>query len=152
MTDTFRLLLGTILCLFRARRSLLLENLAFRQQLAALKRRRPRPRLTVFDKLFWVFARKYWSGWKQALIVVNPETVVRWHRLGFALYWRVVSKAPRVVGRKRISKEVRDLIFRMAAGNPTWGAPHIHGELLMLGFEVSERTISRWMKRVPRDP
>ena len=152
MTDTFRLLLGTILCLFRARRSLLLENLAFRQQLAALKRRRPRPRLTVFDKLFWVFARKYWSGWKQALIVVNPETVVRWHRLGFALYWRVISKARRVVGRKRISKEVRDLIFRMAAGNPTWGAPRIHGELLMLGFNVSERTISRWMKRVPRDP
>ncbi len=152
MTDTFRLLLGTILCLFRARRSLLLENLAFRQQLAALKRRRPRPRLTVFDKLFWVFARKYWSGWKQALIVVNPETVVRWHRLGFALYWRVISKARRVVGRKKISKEVRDLIFRMAAGNPTWGAPRIHGELLMLGFDVSERTISRWMKRVPRDP
>src|SRR6267154_6379869 len=152
MTDTFRLLLGTILCIFRARRSLLLENLAFRQQLAALKRRRPRSRLTVFDKLFWVFARKYWSGWKQALIVVNPETVVRWHRLGFALYWRVISKARRVVGRKRISKEVRDLIFRMAAGNPTWGAPRIHGELLMLGFDVSERTISRWMKRVPRDP
>src|SRR6266481_6998886 len=152
MTDTFRLLLGTILCLFRARRSLLLQNLAFGQQLAAMKRRRPRPRLTVFDKLFWVFARKYWSGWKQALIVVNPETVVRWHRLGFALYWRVISKAPRVVGRKRISKEVRDLIFRMAAGNPTWGAPRIHGELLMLGFNVSERTISRWMKRVPRDP
>ena len=121
MTDTFRLLVGTILCLFRARRSLLLENLAFRQQLAALKRRRPRPRLTVFDKLFWVFARKYWSGWKLALIVVNPETVVRWHRLGFALYWRVISKARRVVGRKRISKEVRDLIFRMAAENPTWG-------------------------------
>src|SRR6266481_3842580 len=152
MTDTFKLLLGTILCLFRARRSLLLENLAFRQQLAALKRRRPRPRLTVFDKVFWVFARKYWSGWKQALIVVNPETVVRWHRLGFALYWRVISKARRVVGRKRISKEVRDLIFRMAAENPMWGAPRIHGELLMLGFDVSERTISRWMKRVPRDP
>src|SRR6266446_3279897 len=152
MTDTFRLLLGTILCLFRARRSLLLKNLAFRQQLAALKRSRPRPRLTVFDKLFWVFARKYWSGWKQALIVVNPETVVRWHRLGFALYWRVISKAPRVVGRKRISKEVRDLIFRRAAENPTWGAPRIHGELLMLGFDLCERTISRWMKRAPRDP
>src|SRR6266446_6580275 len=152
MTDTFRLLLGTILCLFRARRSLLLENPAFRQQLAALKRRRPRPRLTVFDKLFWVFARKYWSGWKQALIVVNPETVVRWHRLGFALYWRVISKARRVVGRKRISKEVRELIFRMVVENPTWGAPRIHGELLMLSFDVSERTISRWMKRAPRDP
>src|SRR5260370_38222381 len=104
MTDPFRLLLGTILCLFRARRSLLLENLAFRQQLAALKRRRPGPRLTVFDKLFWGFARKYWSGWKQPLIVVNPETVVRWHRLGFALYWRSVSNRPRVGGRKEILK------------------------------------------------
>src|SRR2546427_5575420 len=56
------------------------------------------------------------------------------------------------MGRKRISKEVRDLIFRMVAENPTWGAPRIHGELLMLGFDVSERTISRWMKRAPRDP
>src|ERR1700716_3051682 len=128
MTDTFRLLLGMILCLFRARRSLLLENLAFRPQLAALKRRRPRPRLTVFDKLFWVFARRYWSGWKQALIVVNPGTVVRWHRLGFALYWRSLSRAQRVIGRKRISKEVRDLIFRkvpltarlFGASSPLW--------------------------------
>src|SRR5882757_5845439 len=94
MTDTFGLLFGAILRVFLTRRMLLLENIALRQQLAALKRRRPRPRLTVFDKLFWVFARKYWSGWKQALIVVNPETVVRWYRLGFALYWRVVSKAP----------------------------------------------------------
>jgi putative transposase len=92
------------------------------------------------------------TGWKQALIVVSAETVVHWHRLGFALYWRVISKGRRMVGRKRISKEVRDLIFRVAAENPTWGAPRIHGELLMLGFDVSERTISRWMKRAPRDP
>jgi putative transposase len=152
MTDTFRLLFCTIFRLFRARRSLLLENLVLRQQLVTLKRRHPRPRLAVFDKIFCVLARKLWPGWKQALIVVSPETVVRWHRLGFALYWRVISKARRVVGRKRISKEVRDLIFRMAAENPTWGAPRIHGELLMLGFDVSERTISRWMKRTPRDP
>src|SRR6266550_3778620 len=98
MTDTFRLLLGTILCLFRARRSLLLENLAFRQKLAALKRRRPRPRLTGFDKLFWVFARKYWSGWKHALIVVNPETVVSGPRFGFTLSLRLLS-TPRRLGR-----------------------------------------------------
>jgi putative transposase len=83
---------------------------------------------------------------------MNPETVVRWHRLGFALYWGVISKVRRVVGRKRISKEVRDLIFRMVAQNPTWGAPRIHGELLMLVFDISERTISCWMKRAPRDP
>lgn len=152
MTDAFRLLLGTMVRLFQTRRGLLLENLALRQQLAASKRKQPRPRLGIFNKLFWVLARRFWPGWKQALIVVSPETVARWHRAGFSLYWRVISRARRVVGRKRISKEVRDLIFRMVAENPTWGAPRIHGELLMLGFDVSERTISRWMRRAPRDP
>ena len=152
MTDTFRLLLGTILCLFRARRSLLLENLAFRQQLAALKRRDARPRLAVFDKLFWVMARRFWSGWKQALIIVTPETVVRWHRAGFRLYWRLISRVRKATGRRPTPKEVHELISRMVAENPTWGAPRIHGELLMLGFDISERTISRWMKRAPRDP
>src|ERR1700686_5233003 len=117
MIDTIWLLVGAMLRSFRARRSLLLENLVLRQQRVALKRRRPRPRLVVFDKIFWVLARRFWSGWKQAIIVVSPETVVRWHRLGFMLYWRVISKARRVVGRKRISKEVRDLIFRTAAEN-----------------------------------
>src|SRR6267378_149980 len=145
------LCIGTLVRLLRARRSLLLENLALRQQLAVLKRRHPRPRLELLDKLFWVAVRRFWSGWKQALLIVSPETVVRWHRSGFALYWRAISKARGVVGRKRISKEVRDLIFRIVMENPTWGAPRIHGELLMLGFDVSERTISRWMRRVPRD-
>ena len=152
MTDTFGLLLGTILRLFCTRRSLLLENLALRQQLGALKRRRPRPRLAVFDKVFWVLAREYWTGWKQALIVVTPETVVRWHRAGFRLYWKLISKVRSPIGRRQTPKEVRELIFRMVAENPAWGAPRIHGELLMLGFDVSERTISRWMKRAPRDP
>ncbi len=152
MIDMFVLLAGAILQLLRSRRSLLLENLALRQQLAALKRKHPRPRLAIFDNIFWVLARRFWSDWKQALIVVSPETVVHWHRLGFALYWRAISRARRVIGRKRISKEVRELIFRMVAENPTWGAPRIHGELLMLGFDISERTISRWMKRAPRDP
>ena len=152
MIDVMELFVGVILRLFCDRRRLLLENLALRQQLAALKRRHPRPRLAVFDRVFWVLARKFWCGWKQALIIVSPETVVRWHRSGFALYWRAISKARRMMGRRRISKEVRDLIFRMVAENPTWGAPRIHGELLMLGFHVSERTISRWMRRAPRDP
>ena len=149
-------LLGVILAsffrLFRRRRSLLLENLVLRQQLVVLKRKHPKPRLAVFDKLFWVLVRRFWSGWKQALVVVKPETVARWHRAGFALYWRAISNVNRVIGRKRISKEIRDLIFRVVSENPTWGAPRIHGELLMLGFEVSERTISRWMRRAPRDP
>ncbi len=152
MLRAIGLLVGAFLRLFRSRRWLLLENLALRQQLAALKRRHPRPRLTALDKFFWVFTRRFWSGWKQALIVVSPETVVRWHRSGFALYWRAISTARRMVGRRRISKQVRNLIFRMVRENPTWGAPRIHGELLMLGLEVSERSISRWMRRAPKDP
>jgi putative transposase len=152
MIEAFVLLAGVILQLFHSRRRLLLENLALRQQLAALKRRHPRPRLSACDKFFWVLARRVWSGWKQTLILVSPEAVVRWHRSGFALYWRVISRARRVTGRRRISQEVRDLIFRMVTENPTWGAPRIHGELLMLGFDVSERTISRWMRKAPRNP
>ena len=146
------LLLGLIFRLFHTHRSLLLENLALRQQLAVLKRKHPRPNLAAFDRLFWVLARKFWSGWKQALVVVNPETVVRWHRSGFALYWRAISRARRGMGRRSIAREIRELIFRLASENPTWGAPRIHGELLMLGFDVSERTISRWLQRAPRDP
>ena len=152
MKDTLGLLFGAILRLFRTRRSLLVENLALRQQLAALKRKRPRPRLTVFDKLFWVVARRFWSGWKEALVVVTPETVIRWHRTGFRVYWELISKVRRPIGRRQTPKQVRELIFRMVAENPTWGAPRIHGELLMLGFNLSERTVSRWIKRAPRDP
>ncbi len=147
-----RLCLGTLVRLLRARRSLVLENLVPRQQLAVLKRRHPRPRLDLLDKLFWVAIRRFWSGWQQSLIAVTPETVVRWHRGGFRLYWKLISKVRRPAGRRQTSKEVRELIFRMVVENPTWGAPRIHGELLMLGFDVSERTISRWMKRAPRDP
>jgi putative transposase len=153
MLQILRLVLGTITRLFSTRRSLVLENLALRQQLVVFKRRHCKPRLRLFDKLFWVAARQVWSEWKQSLILVRPETVVQWHRSGFKLHWRVLSRTwrPRA-GRPRISKEIRDLIFKMVAADPTWGAPRIHGELLMLGFAVSERTISRWMRKAPRDP
>ena len=144
--------LGAILRLFRSRQDLLVENLALRQQLSVFKRRNRRPKLAALDKLFWVLARRLWSDWKKSLLVVAPETVVRWHRAGFRLYWSMFSKIRMQAGRRRISREVRDLIFRMRAENPTWGAPRIHGELLMLGFEVSERSVSRWMTRAPRDP
>jgi hypothetical protein len=147
-----RLCLGTIARLFCVRRSLLLENLALRQQLVVFKRRHPRTRLTFLDKLFWVAACQIWSDWNQFLIVVLPDTVVQWHRSGFALYWRLISRFPGRAGRKRISKEIRDLIFRMVAENPTRGAPRIHAEPLMLGFDVSERTVSRWIRKAPRDP
>jgi putative transposase len=143
MVQTIGLLLSSFLRSFRNRRSLLLENLVLRQQLAVLKRKHPRPQLNVLDWFFWILAHRFWSGWKQALIVVSPETMVRWHRTGFALYWRAISMVRRAGGRKHIPKEVRDLIFRMVAENPSWGAPRIHGELLKLGFDLSERRVSR---------
>jgi transposase InsO family protein len=137
---------------FRSRRDLLLENLALRQQLAVLKERSPLPRLASVDKLFWVTLRRFWPGWKQALVLVQPETVVGWHRAGFKLYWKWLSRHSACAGRKAIGKELRDLIFRMVAENQTWGAPRIHGELEMLGFDVSERTVLRWMRKAPRNP
>jgi transposase InsO family protein len=146
------LIFGLARRLLRSRRNLLLENLVLRQQLLVLKRRHLRLRVPAIDKLFWVWTRWIWSGWKRSLILVSPEAVVRWHRAGFQLYWRLISKANKPAGRNRISKEVRDLIFRMVAENPTWGASRIHGELLMLGLGVCERTISRWMRWAPRDP
>src|SRR6266540_35884 len=137
MFNFARLSSGLVARCFRSRRTLLLENLALRQQLTVLKRRQARPKLSPFEKLFWVLACRFWTDWKRSLLVVTPETVVRWHRAGFRLYWSLLSKARKQVGRKKLSMEVRELIFRMVAENSTWGAPRIHGELLMLGLDVS---------------
>lgn len=102
--------------------------------------------------MFWVMIKRTWSNWKDALVIVTPETVVVWHRAGFRLYWQWRSRHQNALGRKPVSKELRDLIFRMVAENPTWGAPRIHGELIKLGFEISERTVSRWVRRAPKNP
>ena len=143
MLHLLRLLLVVATRSFHSRRDLLLENLALRQQ---------RVRLTVADKWFWVMLRRLWPGWRQALVLVRPETVVRWHRAGFKLYWQGLSRHRSGAGRRCVSKELRQLIFRMVAENPTWGAPRIHGELKMLGFDISERTVLRWMRKAPRNP
>src|SRR5216683_115840 len=111
----------------------------------------PEAKTGAVDKLFWVVARHIWSDWKKSLLLVLPETVARWHQAGFKLYWTMLCKVrKRVGGGRRISKQIRELIFLMVAENPTWGAPRIHGELLMLGFHVSETTVSRWMRQAPR--
>ena len=127
-----RHLLGWAVSAFRSRGELILENLALRQQLLALHVKRPRRRLTTLHKLFWVVLRRLWSEWERPLVLVTPRTVVGWHRAGFRLYWTWVSRARRVGGRRRVSKEVRTLIFRMATENPTWGAPRIRA--VKVGF------------------
>src|SRR5580698_1033790 len=108
---------------FRSRSDTALEVLALRQQVAVLKRKRPRPRLNRWDRLFWTALRQCWSRWTNVLVLVKPETVVGWHRAGFRLYWRWRSR-PRD-GRPKISKEVRTLIRTIAAENSGWGAPKI---------------------------
>ncbi len=111
---------------FALENSLGLEIVALRHQVSVLKRKNHRPRLSSWDQLFWVFLRRVWSRWTEVLVVVKPETVVRWHRRGFRLYWRFLSRR-REKGRTRISSELRQLLERMAKENPTWGAPRIHG-------------------------
>ncbi len=152
MFGLVRLGFGLVIRLFHPRKNLLLENLALRQQLAVFKRKNSRPRLASLDKLFWIILRRWWSSWKDNLIVVTPDTVVRWHRTGFQLYWRFLSRARKQLGRRPVSRDIRELIFKMMSENPTWRAPRIHGELAMLGFEISERTVARWMQRAPRSP
>jgi putative transposase len=123
-------------------RRLALENLALRQQLAVYKRTAPRPRL----RLFWVGLARVWTGWRQALLVVSPDTVLRWQRRRFREYWTQLSGRP-PGGRPPVEPEIAALVRKMAAANPLWGAPRIHGELLKLGIDIAERTVSRLLPK-----
>ena len=136
--------LAALRVFFRSRRDTALEILALRQQLAVLKRKRPRPRLHSLDRLFWIGLRRVWSRWSDVLVVVKADTVVGWHRAGFRLFWRWRSR-PRG-GRAKTTAETRALIRRLAQENPGWGAPKIHGELQKLGFVISERTVARYLR------
>ena len=127
-------------------RQLALENLALHQQLAVYRRTAPRPRLHTRDRLFWAGLARIWTGWRQALVLVAPDTVLRWQRLRFREYWARRSRRP-TGGRPALEAEIAALIRKMAAANPLWGAPRIHGELLKLGIEISERTVSRLMPK-----
>ena len=127
------------------RRDLLLEILALRHQLAVLGRSGRRFRQS--DRLLWVLLRRSWPRWREALVLVEPGTVGRWQREAFGGCWR--RRARRRPGRPRIDSDLRSLIGRMATENCLWGAPRIHGELLKLGFTVSERTVSRYLRDRP---
>jgi putative transposase len=129
-----------------------LENLALRQQLAIYKRKNKRPRLIRRDRWFWIALATIWKDWRRALLVARPDTVVRWQRQRFRHYWADLSKKCGKVGRPVIGKEIRELIQTMARANPLWRAPRIHGELLKLGIEVSERTVSRILQTAKRPP
>jgi putative transposase len=143
MLDLLYVLFATARSSLKPQRELALENLALRQQLAIVQRKTKRPKLTKADRAFWVALCGLWPDWQSALILVKPETVIGWHRKGFKLYW--TWKSWHRTGRPPIDAEIRTLIRRIVRENPTWGAPRVHGELLMLGFEVGEATVSRYM-------
>ncbi len=128
---------------FRERAALQAEILALRHQLLVLQRanQHHRLQLNAADRVLWVWLSRLWSGWRSALLIVKPETVIAWHRKGFRLYWALKSRVRN--GRPPVSRETRDLIREMSLANPRWGAPRIHGELLKLGIAISQSTVAK---------
>jgi hypothetical protein len=137
--------------LVRSRAALHLEILALRHQLAIANRsRRARLRFTTVDRLLWAWLSQRWPGWRAALHVVQPATVLAWHRRGFRLVW--TWKSRHRTGRPGVPADVRALIREMSTMNPLWGAPRIHGELQKLGISVSQSTVAKYMRRSRRPP
>jgi transposase InsO family protein len=134
-----------------SRADLIAENLALRHQLSILQRSAKRPQLRPLDRLFWIWLSRLWPNWRSALSIFQPDTVTKWHQQGFKLYWRWLSK-PRKGGRPPIEQEIRDLIRRMSHDNPSWGAPRILSELLLLGYSVSEATVAKYMPKIRKLP
>jgi len=145
------LLVTFVLCLLKSQRQLVVENIALRQQVAMLRQSVKRPRPSVADRQFWIIYSRYVNGWRDLLHSLHPDTVVRWHRQGFRCYWRWKSRGPNP-GRPPINSDLRKLIREMQATNIGWGAPRIHGELLKLGIEVSQATVSKYMQRSNKPP
>jgi transposase InsO family protein len=151
MIEYLLLLITLLRAAVRSRADLIAENLLLRQQLTVLTRpTRRRPRLRTHDRLFWLLARLVRPDWRQHLVLITPDTVVRWHRRGWRLFWRWRSRVG--PGRPRLSAEVRDLIARMARDNPSWGTEPIRGELLKLGIAVSKRSVQQYRGRGPAAP
>ncbi len=154
MRPTLVAVLAAVRSSVRARAALEAEILALRHQLAVLQQAAPkRPHLSRADRLLWVLLSRVWTGWRRTIQLVQPTTVIRWHRRAFAMHWRWRSRRSRV-GRPPIAPDIRGLIRHMRQANPLWGAPRIHGELRKLGLEVSETTVTKYMgrRRTPPSP
>ncbi len=149
--DPVRVLLLLIRGVLRDRAELAAENLALRQQLAVLRHKSKRPRLRQRDRIFWAILSGIWQNWRSALLIVQPDTVVRWHRTGFKLFWRWKSRSGKV-GRPKVEAEIRRLIRRRSRENPIWGVPRIQSELALLGHTVSEATVRKYRIRKRNPP
>src|SRR5438445_8608579 len=144
MTALIFFLLNLFASLFKPKSRLEAENAALRQQLIVLQRKvRGRAQFTNSDRLFFIQLYRWCPSVLKAMMIIRPETLVRWHRAGFRCYWRWKSRP--AGGRPQIETELRALIRRMSVENPLWGAPRIHGELLKLGFEVAQSSVAKYM-------
>src|ERR1700733_9374798 len=144
--------LSMLFLVFRSRAALQVEILALRHQTGVLRRStKKRPKLTMADRLFWAWLSGLWAGWRSALVIIKPETVIAWHRKGFGLFWTWKVRHGRT-GRPAVSCEVRQLIRTISRANPLWGAPRIHGELLKLGIDVGETSVGKYMVRHRKSP
>src|SRR5882724_3261268 len=151
MVDVLVLLWSALTRLFRSRARLEAEILVLRQPIDVLRRKSPK-RLAFggFDRMVFVGLYRLVPGIVDALAIVRPETVVRWHRAGFRSFWRWKSR--RRVGRPQVALEIRKLIRDMSLANPLWGAPRIHGELLKLAIAVSQTSVAKYMAKRRRPP
>jgi len=143
-----RSFLSFCLSFLRTTTQLRLENLFLRKQMEILARTSSRPRLRSSDRFFFSTMTNVFGSWKETLLVIKPETVIRWHRQSFRLYWRWKSRSE--AGRPKIPQAQIDLIRQMANDNALWGAPRIHGEMLKWGFDLSEATVQRYMPKRPQ--
>src|SRR5258708_7639743 len=153
MFELLGAIVGALAGAFRPRACIVAENLALRQQLAVLRRKKPRPRLVPFDRAFWILLSRIWSEWADALAIVQPATVIAWHRRGFAWFWAWKS---RPVGRPRLAPDVVSLIAQMARENPLWSPRRIANELAKLSYRLDKNTVAKYMpkpgRRPPRPP
>lgn len=143
--------LALISSLVTDRSRLALENVALRQQIVVLKRSVKRARIEDSDRIFWILMRRLLDTWRDTLMIVEPETVIAWHRKGWRYYWGRKSKQGKS-GRPPIDSEIIELIRRMSKENVTWGAPRIRSELALLGHEVAESTVAKYMIRHKKEP
>jgi hypothetical protein len=151
MSDLCRLIWCALIGLFRPRAALEAENLVLRHQLNVLRRKSPkRVALSSIDRLLLVGLYRLAPGVLDALKIIRPETLLRWHRAGFRAFWRWKSR-PRG-GRPRTPANIRCLIREMSVANPLWGAPRVHGELLKLGIDVGQTTVAKYMARRRQPP
>jgi putative transposase len=151
MSSLFVALFALLASSFRTRAALQAEILALRHQLAVFQKNAPRRlRIHRCDRLLWVLLYRFWSGWRRCLQMVQPDTVLRWHRRAFAWHW--TRKSRRRPGRPAVAANIRELIRRMRLANPLWGAPRIHGELLKLGIAVAQSTVAKYLPRSRKPP